>query len=232
MKTIGLIGGMSWESSAEYYRIINEEVKRQLGGLHSAKCILFSVDFAEIEALQAAGEWEKAGDILAATGKSLQLAGADFIVLCTNTMHLVIDQIIKEVEIPVLHIADATAGKIIEEGFNSIALLGTKYTMEKPFLKANLIEKGINVIIPNEEERTEVNRVIFEELCLGQLNTSSKNRFLSIIDRLKEEGADGVILGCTEIPLLIKPEDVSIPLFDTTSLHSLAAVRMALRGED
>jgi len=228
MKTMGLIGGMSWESSALYYRLINEKVKQQLGGLHSAKCILFSVDFQEIEHYQANGQWQNAGQLLGEAALSLQKAGADFIVICTNTMHKVIDMIEARITIPILHIADATALQIQQAGIQSIALLGTKYTMEQDFYKKRIEQFGIDVIVPNEEERTVVNRIIYEELCLGRIEAASKERYLQVIDNLMKAGAQGIILGCTEIGLLIKQDDVPIPVFDTTVIHALAAVDKAL----
>ncbi len=228
MKTMGLIGGMSWESSALYYRLINEKVKQQLGGLHSAKCLLYSVDFQEIEHYQANGQWQHAGQLLAEAALSLQKAGADFIVICTNTMHKVIDKIEARITIPILHIADATALQIQQAGIQTIALLGTKYTMEQDFYKKRIEQFGIAVIVPDEEERTVVNRIIYEELCLGRIEAASKERYLQVIDNLMKAGAQGIILGCTEIGLLIKQDDVPIPVFDTTVIHALAAVDKAL----
>ena len=232
MDTIGMIGGMSWESSAEYYRLMNEEVKRQLGGLHSAKCILYSVDFQEIEHYQARGDWDKAGQVLGEAAQSLEKAGADFIIICTNTMHKVIDIIQEKISIPILHIADATAHQITEAGLQKIALLGTKYTMEQDFYKARIEGFGIDVLVPLTEERTEVNRIIYEELCLGQIETTSKEYYLQVIEDLVNSGAQGIILGCTEIGLLIKQEDVNIPVFDTTVIHARAAVNKAIRKEE
>lgn len=231
MKTIGLIGGMSWESSAEYYRILNEEVKRQLGGLHSAKCILFSLDFEEIEALQAQGNWEQAGEILASAAATLERAGADFILICTNTMHKVAETVERKINIPLLHIGDATAAKIKNAGIQNVGLLGTQYTMEMDFYKSRLAASGLDVLIPGESDRREINRIIFEELCLGEIRTDSKMYFLSVIEKLLESGAEGIVLGCTEIGLLIKTEDISAPLFDTTAIHALAAVEKALGKE-
>jgi len=232
MNTIGLIGGMSWESSAEYYRLLNEEVKRQLGGLHSAKCILYSVDFLEIEHFQARGEWDKAGEVLADAAYSLENAGASFIIICTNTMHKVIDRIQQRITIPILHIADATAHRIVETGLQKIALLGTKYTMEQDFYKARVETFGITVLVPQAEERVEINRIIYDELCLGEIKDSSKNYYLQVIDNLVQSGAQGVILGCTEIGLLIKQNHVDIPIFDTTMIHAQAAVNKAIqKGE-
>ncbi|WP_068985677.1 MULTISPECIES: aspartate/glutamate racemase family protein [Lysinibacillus] len=229
MDTIGMIGGMSWESSAEYYRLMNEEVKRQLGGLHSAKCILYSVDFQEIEHDQARGDWDKAGQVLGEAARSLEKAGADFIIICTNTMHKVIDIIQEKISIPILHIADATAHQITEAGLQKIALLGTKYTMEQDFYKARIEGFGIDVLVPQTEERTEINRIIYEELCLGQIETTSKEYYVQVIEDLVNSGAQGIILGCTEIGLLIKQEDVHVPVFDTTAIHARAAVNKAIR---
>ncbi|QPQ36132.1 aspartate/glutamate racemase family protein [Lysinibacillus sp. JNUCC-52] len=228
MKTIGLIGGMSWESSAMYYRLLNEKVQQQLGGLHSAKCILYSVDFQEIEHYQANGQWQKAGEILREAARSLEKAGADFIVICTNTMHKVIDIIETNITIPILHIADATAVQIQQASIQTIALLGTKYTMEQEFYKTRIEQAGINVIVPNEEERTVINRIIYEELCLGKIEPTSKETYLQVIANLVKSGAQGIILGCTEIGLLIQQEDVLVPVFDTTIIHALAAVEKAL----
>lgn len=227
-----MIGGMSWESSAEYYRLMNEEVKQQLGGLHSAKCILYSVDFQEIEHYQAEGEWSKAGQVLAEAAQSLESAGAEFIVICTNTMHKVIDIITKKITIPILHIADATANQIEKASLQKIALLGTKYTMEQDFYRARVEGFGIEVLVPPAEERTEVNRIIYEELCLGKIEQTSKDYYLRVIENLVQLGAQGIILGCTEIGLLIKQEDVNVPVFDTTLIHAQAAVNMAIHKGD
>lgn len=229
VKTIGLIGGMSWESSAMYYRLLNEQVKQQLGGLHSAKCILYSVDFQEIEYYQANEQWQNAGEILGEAARSLEKAGADFIVICTNTMHKVIDVMEARITIPILHIADATAVQIQQAGLQSIALLGTKYTMEQDFYKHRIEQFGINVMVPNAEERTMVNQIIYEELCLGKIEPTSKETYLQIIERLVKSGAQGIILGCTEIGLLIQQEDVQVPVFDTTIIHALAAIEEALK---
>ena len=220
MKTIGLIGGMSWESTVTYYKIINETVKEKLGGLHSAKCILYSVDFQEIEECQANGNWEKSGEILGEAANNLEKAGADFIVICTNTMHKVVNQIKEKISIPILHIAEMTAEKILEKGLKNIALLGTKYTMEQDFYKSKLIEKEINVIIPDKNDIEIINKVIYDELCLGTINSNSKKKFLEIVDKLRSKGAEGIILGCTEIGLLIKNEDTDVPLFDTAVIHA------------
>ncbi len=235
LKIIGLIGGMSWESTATYYKIINETVKEKLGGLHSAKCILYSVDFQEIEECQANGNWEKSGEILGEAAYNLEKAGADFIVICTNTMHKVVNQIKEKISIPILHIAEMTAEKILEKGLKNIALLGTKYTMEQDFYKSKLIEKGINVIIPDKNDIEIINEVIYDELCLGTINSDSKKKFLEIVDKLRSKGAEGIILGCTEIGLLIKNEDTDVPLFDTAIIHAEQAAIYSIkdsRNED
>ncbi|EPD50335.1 aspartate racemase [Paenisporosarcina sp. HGH0030] len=228
MKTIGLIGGMSWESSAKYYQLINQEVKKQLGGLHSAKCIMYSVDFAEIQRYQAEDEWEKAGHVLGDVALSLEKAGADFIIICTNTMHKVIAYIEEKISIPILHIADATANQILKSDVRTIGLLGTKYTMEQDFYKSRIESNGIKVLVPNQEDREVINRVIFEELCLGNIQQSSREYYQKVIKSLIDDGAEGIILGCTEIGLLIRPEDAEVPLFDTTVIHALEAVKLAL----
>ncbi|MDO4639088.1 MAG: amino acid racemase [Leptotrichia hongkongensis] len=229
MKTIGLIGGMSWESTVTYYKIINETVKEKLGGLHSAKCILYSVDFQEIEECQANGNWEKSGEILGEAANNLEKAGADFIVICTNTMHKVVNQIKEKISIPILHIAEMTAEKILEKGLKNIALLGTKYTMEQDFYKSKLIEKGINVVIPDKNDIEIINKVIYDELCLGTINSNSKKKFLEIVDKLRNKGAEGIILGCTEIGLLIKNEDTDVPLFDTAIIHAEQAAIYSIK---
>ena len=230
MKTIGLIGGMSWESSLEYYRIINQEVKRQFGGLHSAKILMYSVEFDEIQHLQHIGDWDSLTQIVVDAGKKLEKGGADFIVICTNTMHRMFEEVQSNVNIPLLHIADATAQRIKANGIKTIALLGTKFTMEQNFYKGRLINNhDINVIVPNEEGRNIVHTIIYNELCQGHVNQPSKEQFVRIIEKLKNEGAEGVILGCTEIPLLIKQADVSIPTFDTTRIHAEMAVAFALK---
>lgn len=228
MKTIGLIGGMSWESSAEYYRIINEYVKDRLGGFHSSKCLMYSVDFAEVEQLQIQGRWTEAGEMMADAAKRLEMGGADFIVLCTNTMHKLTADIEQAVGIPFLHIADATAKRIHQAGIKKIALLGTGYTMEQHFYKERLINSGLDVIIPDKQDRDNVHGIIFNELVLGIVSEKSKAEYLRIIDKLSREGAEGVILGCTEIGLLIKQEDCSVPVFDTTVIHAQAAAQMSL----
>ena len=229
LKTIGLIGGMSWESTVTYYKIINETVKERLGGLHSAKCILYSVDFQEIEECQANGNWEKSGEILGEAAYNLEKAGADFIVICTNTMHKVVNQIKEKISIPILHIAEMTAEKILEKGLKNIALLGTKYTMEQDFYKSKLIEKGINVIIPDKNDIEIINKVIYDELCLGTINSNSKKKFLEIVDKLRNKGAEGIILGCTEIGLLIKNADTDVPLFDTAIIHAEQAAMHSIK---
>ena len=229
LKTIGLIGGMSWESTVTYYKIINETIKEKLGGLHSAKCILYSVDFQEIEECQANGNWEKSGEILGEAAYNLEKAGADFIVICTNTMHKVVNQIKEKISIPILHIAEMTAEKILEKGLKNIALLGTKYTMEQDFYKSKLIEKGINVIIPDKNDIEIINEVIYDELCLGTINSNSKKKFLEIVDKLRSKGAEGIILGCTEIGLLIKNADTDVPLFDTAIIHAEQAAMYSIK---
>ena len=229
LKTIGLIGGMSWESTVTYYKIINETIKEKLGGLHSAKCILYSVDFQEIEECQANGNWEKSGEILGEAANNLEKAGADFIVICTNTMHKVVNQIKEKISIPILHIAEMTAEKILEKGLKNIALLGTKYTMEQDFYKSKLIEKGINVIIPDKNDIEIINEVIYDELCLGTINSDSKKKFLEIVDKLRNKGVEGIILGCTEIGLLIKNEDTDVPLFDTAIIHAEQAAIYSIK---
>ena len=227
MKTIGLIGGMSWESTVTYYQIINETVRDGLGGLHSAKILLYSVDFAEIEECQAKEEWERSGEILADAAMRLESAGADFIVICTNTMHKVVNQIQAKIRIPIVHIADATAEALLQAGITKTALLGTKYTMTQDFYKDRLVQKGISVVIPNEKEIEKVNDVIYNELCLGIVSDESREDYIRVIERLKEEGAQAVILGCTEIGLLISQSDSVLPVFDTTQIHAKAAAEKA-----
>jgi aspartate racemase len=231
MKTIGLIGGMSWESSIEYYRIINETVKAKLGGLHSAKSIMYSVDFADVEILQHQGKWMEAAKLLIAAAKNLEDGGADFIVLCTNTMHKVADDIQANVKIPLLHIADATAQLVRDSGMQKIALLGTRFTMEEEFYKGRLSQNyDLDVIIPNAQEREIVHRVIYDELVLGKIEQRSKAQYMDIIEQMLGQGAEGVILGCTEIGLLVHQEDSQVPLFDTTRIHAEAAVEYALKS--
>ncbi|MGW7363136.1 aspartate/glutamate racemase family protein [Streptomyces sp. NPDC054841] len=229
MRTIGLIGGMSWESSAEYYRLLNVLVREQAGGLHSAKCVLHSVDFAEIEQLQVAGEWEKAGEILAEAARGLAAAGADFLLICTNTMHKVADQVAAAVPVPLLHLGDATAEAVKAAGAAKVGLLGTAFTMEQDFYRDRLAGHGLDVLVPDDAGRAEVHRVIYEELCLGVVREESRRAYRKVIDELVGRGAEGVILGCTEIELLIGPEDSPVPVFPTTRLHAEAAVRAALR---
>lgn len=228
MKTIGLIGGMSWESTVSYYQLINETIKEKLGGLHSAKILLYSVDFAEIERYQASGDWDKSAEVLSQIAQILEKAGADFIVICTNTMHKVAPQIQKTISIPILHIAQATADALLENGIKKVGFLGTKYTMTQEFYKEKLLEAGLEVVIPDQAGVEEVNRIIYDELCLGQIKESSKQAYLAIIDDLKNAGAEAVILGCTEIGLLVKQEDTDMPLFDTTVIHAQKAAEFAI----
>ena len=230
MKTIGLIGGMSWESTASYYQLINETIKEKLGGLHSAKILLYSVDFAEIERYQASGDWDKSAEVLSQIAQNLEQAGADFIVICTNTMHKVAPQIQKTISIPILHIAQATADALLENGIKKVGLLGTKYTMTQDFYKEKLFEAGLDVVIPDQAGVEEVNRIIYDELCLGQIKESSKQTYLSMIDDLKNAGAEAVVLGCTEIGLLVQQEDTDVPLFDTTVIHAQKAAEFAVGG--
>lgn len=229
MKTIGLLGGMSWESTASYYKAINERVKAELGGLHSAKICLYSVDFAEIEALQHAGKWADTARILSQAAKSVEAGGADFLMICTNTMHKVFHEIESAISIPVLHIADATAQQLVNDNITKVGLLGTRFTMEQDFYKGRLAEQfGIEVVTPPPEEQTAVHDVIYQELCQGIVNTESKARYLEIIGHLYERGAQAVILGCTEIALLVQQRDTHIPLYDTTEIHARQGVALAL----
>jgi aspartate racemase len=229
MKTIGMIGGMSWESSLEYYRILNETVRDRLGGLHSAQCVMVSVDFAEIEALQHNGRWKEAGEILAEAARVLERAGAACVVLCTNTMHKLAGSIQAAVAIPLLHIADATGQRVQSRGLRKVGLLGTRFKMEEDFYKERLVEHfGLEVLIPPLDERQLVHDVIYQELCLGILRSESKGGYSKVISGLAARGAQGIILGCTEISLLVKPEDSPLPLFDTTRIHAEAAVDWAL----
>ena len=230
MKTIGLIGGMSWESSIEYYQIVNQTVRAKLGGLHSAKCIMVSVDFAEIESLQHQARWNEATQLLITAAKSVENGGADFVIFCTNTMHKVADEVQKHIKIPILHIADATAERIKAKGMKKVGLLGTKFTMEEDFYKGRLIQKyNLEIIVPTAEAREVVHRVIYDELCMGEIKQSSRMKYVDIIERLAKDGAEGIILGCTEIGLLVKKEDSRVPLFDTTRIHAVAAVEYALK---
>lgn len=228
MKTIGLIGGMSWESTLTYYQIINREVKETLGGLHSAKILLYSVDFAEIEGYQVRGEWEKSGQVLADVALGLEKAGADYIFLCTNTMHKVASYITKAISIPFIHIASATGEVLKENNITKVALLGTIFTMEQDFYKQTLIEDGFEVMVPEKEERELIHHVIYNELVLGKISPSSKQSFISIIENLSHKGAQGVILGCTEIGLLITQDDTSLPVFDTAIIHAKKAATLAI----
>lgn len=229
MKTIGMIGGMSWESTVTYYKIINEVVKEELGGLHSAKILLYSVDFEEIEKYQSDGEWDRAGEVLAEAAGKLENAGADYIVICTNTMHKVVPQIEAHIGIPVIHIAEATADTLLQSGIKRVALLGTKYTMTQNFYKEKLVGAGIEVLIPGEEEIEEINEVIFKELCRGIISEASKQKYLAVIDKLAAAGAEGVILGCTEIGMLIREADTALPVFDTTQIHATKAALLSIR---
>lgn len=232
MKTIGLIGGMSWESTIPYYRQINETIKQRLGGLHSAKILLYSVDFQEIEALQREGRWDEAGALLADVARRLEAAGANGLVLCTNTMHKVAAAIENAVDIPLLHIADPTADAIKRAGISTIGLLGTRFTMEQDFYRARLAERhGLKVLTPDADDRDTVHRIIYEELCLGRIKAESRDVYIEVIARLVEQGAQAVILGCTEISLLIEPKHVNIPLFDTTQLHAVYAADWMLGGK-
>lgn len=229
MKTIGLIGGMSWESSIEYYRILNEKIKEKLGGLHSAQCILSSVDFGPIEQWMRENQWDKITDHLCKVAKNLEKAGANLIIICTNTMHKLLDAIQSTVKIPIYHIADAAADKIKELGLTKIGLLGTRFTMEGDFYKKRLLDQHhIEVIVPSHDERREVDHIIFEELVLGKITDPAREVYKQVILNLQKNGAQGVILGCTEIPLLIKPQDSPIPVFDTTQLHAEFAIKKAL----
>ena len=229
MKTIGLIGGMSWESTLEYYRILNQTVKERLGGLHSAKCILYSVEFAEIEVLQREGRWQEAAQCMVEAGRALEAAGADFIVLCTNTMHKLAPELEAGVGIPLLHIADAAADAVKAAGISRVGLLGPRFTMEQDFYKDRLSGKhGLEVLTPNAADREIVHNVIYNELCLGVVKQESREQFGRIIDRLAAEGAQGVILGCTEIESLVRPQDSVLQVFATTRIHAEAAVEMAL----
>ena len=229
MKTIGLLGGMSWESTASYYRIINDEIKRRLGGLHSAQIILYSLDFKEIEDLQHRDRWDDAADILADGARRIESGGADFLLICTNTMHKVADQVQAGIGIPLLHIADATGKQIHARGFSKVALLGTRFTMEQAFYRGRLEERfGLEVLVPEEAERELVHRVIYDELCLGSIQQASRGHFVGIIGGLADRGAEAVILGCTEIALLVDQKDSPIPLLDTTRIHAIGAVDEAL----
>ncbi len=228
MKTIGLVGGMSWESTLGYYRAINEGIKKTLGGLHSAKIAMYSVDFEPIEKLQHAGDWEGTAKILIKAAQNVQAAGADFLLICTNTMHKVAPEIEAAVQIPLLHIADATAEILVNEGTKSVGLLGTAFTMEQDFYKGRLISNyGLNVLVPNENDRQIVHNIIYQELCLGKIESDSKAEYLRIINTLASQGAEAVILGCTEIGMLVNQTDTNVRLLDTTAIHAGKAVECA-----
>jgi aspartate racemase len=230
MKTIGLIGGMSWESTLEYYRIINETVKERLGGFHSAKMVLYSVDFAEVETMQHRGEWDRAAALLAEAGARVQAGGADFALLATNTMHRVFDEVSRALRIPLIHIADVTGREIRAKGLRRVGLLGTRFTMEQDFYRGKLAKDyGLDVLIPEEQERQRIHAILYDELCLGAVKDESREVFRGIIAGLEARGAQGIILGCTEIPLIVKQKDFAVPLFDTTALHARAAVELALK---
>jgi len=229
LKTIGLIGGMSWESTVPYYRQINERIRHRLGGLHSAKVVLYSVDFNDIERLQHAGDWEAAGAMLAEAARSLEKAGSDFLVLCTNTMHKVVPSIEAAVTIPLLHIVDPTAAEIKQAGYKTVGLIGTRFTMEQAFYRDRLSERhGLRVIVPNDEDRDIIHRIIYEELCLGVVLPGSRSAYTRIMESLVSQGAEAVILGCTEISLLVSQQDSWVPLFDTAAIHARAAADVAL----
>ncbi|MBN3560738.1 aspartate/glutamate racemase family protein [Aliamphritea spongicola] len=229
MKTIGMLGGMSWESSADYYAALNRGVKQKLGGLHSAKVCMLSVDFAEIEQLQHAGDWQQLADILARQAAATERGGADFLLIATNTMHKVADEVEAAISIPLLHIADVTAEKLLADGVKTIGLLGTRFTMAEDFYKGRLTDKfGLQVLVPDADQQDDVHRIIYEELCQGEVHDSSRQVYLKIIDDLFARGAEGVILGCTEIAMLVKPEHTSVSLYDTTALHAEGAVKLAL----
>jgi aspartate racemase len=229
MKTIGLLGGMSWESTELYYRLINEETKRALGGLHSAPIAMVSVDFDEVERLQAREDWDAAAQLLSSKARQIESAGAELLLICTNTMHKVADQVAGAIGIPLLHIADATATRVMASGVRRVGLLGTRFTMEQQFYKGRLEQSGLEVLVPREEDRALVHRVIYEELCLGRVNPESRREFLRIIDALHESGAGAVIEGCTEIGLMVGQEHTDVPLFDTTRIHASQAVAEALK---
>ena len=233
MKTIGLLGGMSWESTLDYYRMINRGVKTALGGLHSAQIVLHSVDFDPIEKLQHKGDWQGTADILCKAALGVQAAGADFLLICTNTMHKVAPQVESAISIPLLHIADATGGALIKAGLKKVGLLGTAFTMEQDFYKGRLVEKfGLEVLTPSEDDRQVVHDVIYKELCLGNIKQNSKLKYLRIIDKLARQGAEGVILGCTEIGMLVKQSDLDLKVFDTTAIHAARAVEYAIQDTD
>ncbi|MFF0628542.1 aspartate/glutamate racemase family protein [Streptomyces sp. NPDC004296] len=228
MQTIGLIGGMSWESTAEYYRLLNELTRERLGGLHSAKCVLYSVDFAEIERLQVQGRWDEAGAVLAEAAGALEAAGAELLLICTNTMHKVADQVSSAVGVPLLHLADTTAEAVRGKGLRRVGLLGTAFTMEQDFYRGRLVDHGLDVVVPDAAGRKTVHRVIYEELCVGVVKEESRAAYIAVIDELIAAGAEGIVLGCTEIELLVRPQDSPVPVFPTTRLHAEAAVARAL----
>ena len=228
MKTVGLIGGMSWESTITYYQLLNEGVKDALGGLHSAKILLYSVDFYEIEALMSRGEWEKAADLLGGVAQRLETAGADVILICTNTLHKVAPQVQSHIHVPLVHIAESAADELSANGITRVGLLGTKYTMTQEFYRDKLTARGIDVLIPEGEDIDLVNRVIFDELCLGVVKADSKAAYLRVIAELAARGAQGILLGCTELGLIVSAEDVSLPLFDTTVIHAKKALELSL----
>ncbi|NJL36228.1 MAG: aspartate/glutamate racemase family protein [Leptolyngbyaceae cyanobacterium RM2_2_4] len=231
MKTIGLIGGLSWESTVEYYRLLNESVKAKLGGLHSAKILLYSFDFAEIEALQHQGDWDQATELMIEAAQKLETGKADCVLICSNTMHKMADAVQANINIPLLHIADPTAKKIVARGFYKIGLLGTRFTMEQEFYKGRLTDKyGLEVVIPNQQDVELVHNIIYQELCLGKVESVSKNCYKQIIETLVSQGAEAIVLGCTEIMLLVQQADSAVPLFDTTAIHAEAAVDYAIQG--
>ena len=228
MKTIGLIGGMSWESTVTYYQLINEGIKNALGGLHSAKVLLYSVDFFEVEAQMSRGEWDNAADLLGGVAARLEQAGADMILICTNTLHKVAPQVQSRIRVPLVHIAEAAAEALVARGISRVGLLGTKYTMTLDFYRDKLIERGIEVLIPEGDDIDLVNRVIFDELCLGVVKEDSRAEYLRVIESLQKRGAQGILLGCTELGLIVSSADVSLPLFDTTEIHAKKALELAL----
>lgn len=228
MKTIGLLGGMSWESTASYYKAINEGVKSALGGLHSAKVCLYSVDFDEIEKLQHKGQWDETAKLLSDAALAVEKGGADFLLICTNTMHKVADKIQSAITIPLVHIADATAEQLVTDNIKCVGLLGTKFTMEQEFYKNRILDKyGIEVIVPDEQDRNMVHDIIYNELCLGKINDDSRAEYVKVVDKLHSQGAEAIILGCTEIALLIQQQHTNVPLYDTTQIHAAKAVKLA-----
>lgn len=228
MKTLGLLGGMSWESTVPYYRVINQTVARELGGLHSAKILLLSVDFHEIEVLQREGDWDRAGEVLADAARRLEAAGADLLVICTNTMHRVAPAVEQAIRIPLLHIADPTADEIEQAGLRTVGFLGTRFSMEQTFYRERLEARGLKVLVPEADDRETVHRIIYDELCRGKIDSASRSAYEAIMRRLVDRGAEGIILGCTEIGLLVGPENASVPLFDTTEIHARTAALRAV----